>query len=171
MKTWIVAIVMFVLCVSNAQAADPNDGLTLWGCAADGADALMGVRVGWVADKVELFGTAKWFTYEPDWGPEPTAVGGGIIFHVNEFAQVTDPAPDSGWEEILHSFVGRPYAGLEFLLPVDGPGRTPKINWLLGTLLSTSTDMKQSLVVEYATGQGIAEDAEQIVTFGLRIRF
>ena len=171
MKTLVTIMTIVLLMTAVANAGDPNDGLTLWGMSADGADHLFGARIGWVENQIEVGGSVSWLDPDMDWGPEPDFLGGYIVFHINETAKVQDPLPDNVFEQWLHAFIGRPFVGIEALMPVDGEQRTPKINWLVGTLISTSKDFKRSLVIEFATGQGIASDAEQILKIGTRIRF
>ena len=166
MRTLIVAIVLILSTVASAG------DWTLWGLTGDGADHSAGLRIGNVQDQIEFGFSANWWTMRPDWGPQPDAMGGYLIFHIDELVAVSDTdLPDAGWEEFLHKFLGRPYVGVEALIPTQGDQRTPKVNWLVGTLVSTSDDFKRSLVLEYSSGQGVASDAEKLLKIGARIRF
>ena len=168
MRTLIVAIVVALLAVAPCNAGD----WTLWTLTGDGADHSAGLRIGNVQDQIEFGFSANWWTMRPEWGPNPDAMGGYVAFLIDELVGISDAdLPDAGWEEWLHAFVGRPYVGVEALIPTQGTQRTPKVNWLAGTLLSTSDDFKRSLVLEYGSGQGVAADAEKILKIGARIRF
>ena len=164
----VLTIVMAMSVVANA--GDWGDW-TLWGLTGDGADHTANIRIGNVKDRVEIGGTVAWWTMRPNWGPEIDAAGIYGIFHMDEIIQVIDPVPNNLWDDFVQAFIGRPYVGIEALMPTQGAQRTPKVNWLAGTLLSTSDDFKRSLVIEYASGQGVASDAEKILKVGLRIRF
>ena len=177
MKRIMLSIVLLLFMVAGARA---NGGLTLWGITGDGADHAITARVGWTVDKVEAGACVSWFTAEPEWGPEPDVYGAYGIFHVNEFVDFDDPSPNSLWEDWLHRLVGRPYIGLEGLIPCDGHDRTILINYLVGTLITlaedadTQPDFRLGRVVEYKAGQAVASAADHsdsLVAVGLRYEF
>lgn len=165
-----LVVVALMLIVSATSYA--SDGITLWGLTGDGADHRMDTRIGLTREKVEVGAQFSWLTVEPDWRlDDPDAAGAYCFFHINEILQVTDPLPDSGFENFLHTLLGRPYAGMEALIPCDGDQRTVKINYVIGTLLSVDEDFDWALVVEWKSGQGIGHEASSIVTVGARIKF
>lgn len=147
-----------------------GEGMTWWGItSSDGADHVLATRLGWEKDQVEICLALNWWTAEPDWGPEPDAIGAAFIFHIDEYVAVTDPMPDSRWEQFMHAFVGRPYVGLEYLYDMDYDDTN--LNWLVGTLISTDRSMKRALAIEYADGQYAAEDSESVLRLAFRIQF
>ena len=165
-------VVMMMVSLLLAGTAVASDGITFWGLTGDGADHLLNARVGITREKVEVGASVAWLTVEPDWRlDDPDAAGPYCFFHINEILQITDPLPDSGFENFLHTMLGRPYAGIETLIPCDGDQRTVKINYVVGTLLSLDEDFDWALVVEWKSGQGIGHEADSIVTVGARILF
>lgn len=164
---------LLLTCLTTAsKAADPNEGLTVWGLAADGADHSVTGRLGWLKDGIELGGTIKYWDWSPDWGPSPDGAGAYAILHVPELINVEDvPLLPDGWEEFLDTMLGRPYLGFEGIMPLHKEGRRPKFNWLVGTLISLDPQFKRALVFEVASGQGVARDAETVVSFGAMFRW
>ncbi len=171
-KGLLVVMVMIVMLVASVTSAkDPNNGLTTWVLTADGADHAVTARVGWIEKFFEFGGAVRYWDWTPEWGPQPEAAGGYVAIHIDEVVRLTDQLPDSGWEEFLHTLLGRPYVGIEGLVPLKGEQRTPKINWLVGTLISTDPDFRRAVAVEVASGQGVADDAETVLSIGAFLRW
>ena len=164
----VVAILLSLLmCLTPARAADPNEGITLWGLTADGANHAVTLRLGGLKDGIELGGTIKYWDWQPDWGPSPDGAGGYAILHVPEIIDVEDvPLLPDSWKPYLDRMIGRPYIGFEGIIPLHKEGRTPKINWLIGTLISLDPQSKRAIVLEAQSGQGVSHDADTVVTVG-----
>jgi hypothetical protein len=156
---------LLMLCLSTSSCAAD---LTLWGLTADGADHLIGLRLGLEQDesKIEFGGSVKWQAAQPEWGPEPDQVGLYCIVHdLITIGNVDTPA---NW---LEGMLARPYAGMEGMIPTNGEQRKPRINWLVGTLFSSDPEFRWSIAVEYGTGQLIVDEADQIWTIAGRLKF
>lgn len=172
MKAVVTILVAILLMAATAHAADPNEGLALWGLSADNADSLMEFRIGWEYERIEPGIGLKWFTGNPQWGPEPDAIAGYVAYHVNEFIVIDDPEPDNLLEEFLHQFTARPYTLIEWALPIQGEGRQIRTNFAVGTSFSNDPQFKWAFVTEYIVGDGVvtAED-DWAVKLGVRWRF
>ena len=168
MKKWWL-VLLLVLLASVCQAGD-NDGMALWGTTSDAADQFIAARLGIERDQVEIGGAVRWFTREP-WNEDVDAAGAYIIFTPDIRVEVADPSPDNIFGDVLSLLIGRPYVGVEALIPTKGRDRSVDINWLAGTLISLDPDFKTALVVEFATGQAVASKNDNIVVIGGRIRF
>ena len=173
-RHFVLSFILLLFMVAGLQA---DDAWTAWGLTGDGADHALTARLGRAFGQFELGGQLSWFTAEPEWGPEPDVAGGFGIFHIDELVTFDDPSPDNFWEEWLHRFVGRPYVGIEGLVPTDGSDRTILINYLAGTLITlaedeqTAPDWRLAVTVEYAAGQAVASDedhSDAMVRIGMR---
>jgi hypothetical protein len=146
---------------------DPVQGITIWGLTEADADSTLEGRIGFeLESRFEPFVGVKYLTGNPEWGPAPDIVSGGMIYHVNEIGLVADPAPDNAWEEILHSLKARPYGGLEVAIPTQGEQRQLELNYIVGTLFSNKPDFRVSFCVEYIVG-----DDDQVFRIGGRFRW
>jgi hypothetical protein len=163
---------MLIVAVLLMACAPIQADLTAWGLSADNADTLLETRLGWETDRIEPGLGFKWFTRDPEWGPEPDVVSGYLIYHVDELVQVEDETPDNPLEEFLHGLAVRPYAGLELAVPTQGEQRQVQTNFLVGTLFSLDSEFKRAFVVEYIEGEGaILPGDRRAVKLGFRLRF
>ena len=51
-------------------------------------------------------------------------------------------------------------------MPLHKEARTPKVNWIVGTLISLDPQSKRAIVLEAQSGQGVSRDAKTVVTVG-----
>jgi len=161
----VIAILILLVAVS-AQA----DNLALWGLTSDGADEFIAARLGLERDQVEVGASVRWLTREP-WNEDVDLAGAYIVFTPDITVEVQDPSPNNIFGDVIGLLIGRPYIGVEGLIPTHGHDRGVKVNWLAGTLISLDPEMKTALVVEYATGQAITDEDDNIISIGARIRF
>jgi len=162
----LLGLLIVLLVAGNVYA----DDIALWGLSSDAADQFIAARLGLVRDQVEVGGTVRWLTREP-WNEDVDLAGAYLIFTPDIKVDVDDPSPDNIFGDIMGLLIGKPYLGVEGLIPTQGSDRSIKINWLAGTLISLDEEMKTALVVEVATGQAIASTNDTIYSFGARIKF
>jgi len=162
----LLGLLIVLLVAGNVYA----DDIALWGLSSDAADQFIAARLGLVRDQVEVGGTVRWLTREP-WNEDVDLAGAYLIFTPDIKVDVDDPSPDNIFGDIMGLLIGKPYLGVEGLIPTHGSDRSIKINWLAGTLISLDEEMKTALVVEVATGQAIASTNDTIYSFGARIKF
>lgn len=175
-RKWIVVLIVALLLVPmNAKA---TDGVAVWGLAGDGADHSANFLAGLIRDlgkgEAEVGVSIAWFTAEPEWGPEPDAVGPYFAYHLEELMQISDVSPDGLWEGMLHALVGKPYLRIEGLFPCDGPDRTIGINYMAGTLVALNEDFTWAIALEYKAGQAVAsagDHSDSMFLVGARIKF
>lgn len=176
---WVQLIVACALLLcGSAFAGDANEpvipagqGLTIWGLTEGDSDSTLEARIGWeLENSFEPGIGVKYFTGDPEWGPEPDAVSAYLAYHVREIGLITDDTPDNAWEEILHSLKTRPYALLEVAVPVDGEQRKPKLNYAIGTLFGNDPSFDTAFVVEWIVGD-LAGEYDHAIRIGGRFRF
>ena len=161
----IVTLIM-LLVATGAQA----DNLALWGLTSDGADEFIAARLGLERNQVEVGASMRWLMREP-WNQDVDLAGGYLVFTPDITVEVEDPSPNNIFGDVIGLLIGRPYVGVEALIPTHGHERGVKVNWLAGTLISLDPDMNTALVIEYASGQAVGDENDNIVSIGARLRF
>jgi len=166
MKKLIVMLVLLV--AATVQAADPNDGISVWGTTTDAADSAIGAYLGLVRNNVEIGGVVKWDTREP-WNQDVDMAGAYLMFHIPIVLKAESPNP--AWDEWAGYLCAKPVIGVEGLIPTSGRDRSVDVNWLVGTLISLDPQWKTSLAVLYTTGQATGNGDDDILSIGARIKF
>jgi len=159
-------LVMLIVLLVAAAGVQAEDKLAVWGLTSDGADEFIAARLGLERDQVEVGASVRWLTREP-WNEDVDLAGAYIVFTPDITVEVQDPSPNNIFGDVLGLLIGRPYVGVEGLIPTHGHDRGVKVNWLAGTLISLDPEMKTALVVEYVTGQAIGD----VFSIGARIRW
>ena len=124
-----------------------------------GSDTDLTVRAGIIQENTEIGAVVKYgVSSEVEWGPEPDAYGGYVIFHLTQEVTIEDTPEYSLIQPWLERLNARPYAGLELVGSCDDTISDVQTNWILGTSFTMSEDADISLNIEYIDGDQAAGD-------------
>jgi hypothetical protein len=127
MKRVILTLTLMLLCCSIAQAADPNQSMTLWLSAANPAyqNTDLSVWLGFRQDNTEIGAAMDWRVFSEGDTEDDTqsnfAVGPYAVYHFPGVIDVNNPF-DVPW--LGDKLIGDPFIGMSYLFDVDGKGTT-----------------------------------------------
>jgi len=168
MKTMIAALAIVLLMTVVTSAND----LTSWTLWSRDADNSVEQRIGLDTDPVEFGVLGRWWPIDS----APQVAGGYVFLHLPQPIEVDNPFKDL-IPGLPDTFLGYAYGGGSFGIDLlDGNTQKGFSAWQAGVLVSGEENTDVALIFEWARydykdNLGAAREDEDVLSFGLRIKF